>query len=47
MAGVRDVPLSDDELTAALAERPTWAVVDGKLHRELVFPGLRRRRSRS
>ena len=33
----RDAVLDDAELAAALAERPTWSVVDGKLHRELVF----------
>jgi 4a-hydroxytetrahydrobiopterin dehydratase len=37
---VRDAVLSDDELAAALAERPAWAVADGKLHRELEFPGF-------
>jgi 4a-hydroxytetrahydrobiopterin dehydratase len=40
VAGVRDALLSPDELAAALAERPSWAVVDGRLHRELVFPGF-------
>ncbi len=40
MTGVRDALLTDDELAEALAQRPTWAVVDGKLHRELVFPGF-------
>ena len=40
MTAMRDVPLTADELAAALAERPTWTVVDGKLHRELVFPGF-------
>lgn len=29
--------LTDDEVTAALASLPGWAVVDGALHRELVF----------
>jgi 4a-hydroxytetrahydrobiopterin dehydratase len=38
--GVRDAVLSDDELAAALAERPDWAVVDGKLHRELELSGF-------
>lgn len=42
MAGVRDELLDADALAAALAERPTWSVVDdqvgpSKLHRELVF----------
>jgi 4a-hydroxytetrahydrobiopterin dehydratase len=37
---VRDALLSDDEVAAALAERPTWQVVDGALHRELTFPGF-------
>lgn len=30
--------LTDDQLSAALAELPEWRVVDGKLHREYVFP---------
>lgn len=29
--------LSDDEVEAFLATRPAWAVVDGKLHREVVL----------
>jgi 4a-hydroxytetrahydrobiopterin dehydratase len=29
--------LSDDALAAALADLPGWEVVDGRLHRELVF----------
>jgi len=33
----RDPVLDDAQLAAALAERPTWSVVDGKLHRELAF----------
>jgi len=37
---VPDTRLSDDEVAAALAERPTWRVVDGALHRELQFPGF-------
>ncbi|MEM8903456.1 MAG: 4a-hydroxytetrahydrobiopterin dehydratase [Actinomycetota bacterium] len=30
--------LSDDVLTRRLGDLPGWAVVDGKLHRELRFP---------
>jgi 4a-hydroxytetrahydrobiopterin dehydratase len=37
---VADVLLSDDEIATALADRPTWRVVDGALHRELQFPGF-------
>ena len=37
MGSVRDEVLHDDALAAALADRPTWSVVDGRLHRELVF----------
>lgn len=37
MGDVRDEVLADGALAAALAERPTWSVVGGKLHRELVF----------
>lgn len=37
MDGVLDAVLTHDELAAALAERRDWAVVDGKLHRELAF----------
>lgn len=33
----RDGVLADDELAARLDDRPTWAVVDGRLHRELRF----------
>ena len=33
----RDPVLADDELAEELAAHPTWAVVDGKLHRELAF----------
>jgi 4a-hydroxytetrahydrobiopterin dehydratase len=33
----RPVPLTDDELTAAVAGLPGWEVVDGKLHREFRF----------
>lgn len=40
MAAMRDDVLSDDELAAALAAHPTWSVVDGQLHRELVFAGF-------
>ena len=40
MIDVRDALLTDDDLAAALAQRPTWEVIDGKLHRELVFPGF-------
>ena len=40
MGPVRDALLSDDELAGALAERPTWRVVDGALHRELTFPSF-------
>ncbi len=29
--------LSDEAIEAFLATRPAWAVVDGKLHREIVF----------
>lgn len=29
--------LTDEELQAALADLPGWAVVDGKLHKEFVF----------
>ena len=29
--------LTDDELTERLGDLPGWAVVDGKLHRELRF----------
>jgi 4a-hydroxytetrahydrobiopterin dehydratase len=31
-------PLSPEALAKALADLPEWAVVDGKLHRELRFP---------
>jgi 4a-hydroxytetrahydrobiopterin dehydratase len=37
VGGVRDEVLDDGALAAALAERPTWTVIDGRLHRELVF----------
>jgi 4a-hydroxytetrahydrobiopterin dehydratase len=33
----RDPLLTDGELAQALAVRPSWAVVDGRLHRELAF----------
>jgi 4a-hydroxytetrahydrobiopterin dehydratase len=33
----RDAVLSDSELREHLGARPTWSVVDGRLHRELVF----------
>jgi 4a-hydroxytetrahydrobiopterin dehydratase len=33
----RPVPLTDDELTAAVAGLAGWEVVDGKLHREFRF----------
>jgi 4a-hydroxytetrahydrobiopterin dehydratase len=36
----RDAVLGDDELATALADHPTWSVVDGKLHRELRFAGF-------
>ncbi|MDP1818265.1 MAG: 4a-hydroxytetrahydrobiopterin dehydratase [Acidimicrobiales bacterium] len=36
----RDEVLSDDEVTARLGEHPEWSLVDGKLHRELAFPGF-------
>ena len=36
----RDEVLADDDLQAALARHPAWAVVDGRLHRELTFPGF-------
>lgn len=29
--------LTDEQLAAALADRPGWELVDGKLHRELRF----------
>jgi 4a-hydroxytetrahydrobiopterin dehydratase len=29
--------LTDDELTEALATLPSWSVVDGKLHRDIVL----------
>lgn len=32
-----DAVLSEPEIAAALARRPTWTVVDGQLHRELTF----------
>ncbi len=32
-----DPCLSDDELTARLAARPAWRLVDGRLRRELAF----------
>jgi len=32
-----DPVLTESELDVALAAHPAWAVVDGKLHRELVF----------
>jgi 4a-hydroxytetrahydrobiopterin dehydratase len=35
-----DAVLDDDELSAALADHPTWEVVDGRLHRELRFAGF-------
>lgn len=37
MGDVRDEVLDDDALATALADRTTWSVVDGRLHRELVF----------
>ena len=36
-----DAVLSDEDVAARLADRPGWAVVDGKLHRELTFPSFR------
>jgi 4a-hydroxytetrahydrobiopterin dehydratase len=36
-----DAVLAPDEVDARLAERSGWAVVDGKLHRELAFPSFR------
>jgi 4a-hydroxytetrahydrobiopterin dehydratase len=33
----RPQPLSEDELAAALADLPEWALLDGRLHRELRF----------
>ena len=36
----RDEVLSDEAVAAAVASHPTWAVVDGRLHRELTFPGF-------
>ena len=40
MEDVPDEVLAPDEVTARLAERPAWTVVDGTLHRELEFPGF-------
>jgi 4a-hydroxytetrahydrobiopterin dehydratase len=40
VVAVPDALLSDEEVAAALAERPTWQLVDGALHRELIFPGF-------
>ena len=36
-----DDVLSGEEVASRLADRPGWAVVDGKLHRELAFPSFR------
>ena len=36
----RDPVLTDAEVAERLASHPTWAVVDGRLHREVVFPGF-------
>ena len=33
----RPVPLTDDELAAAVSDLPGWEVVDGRLHREFRF----------
>jgi 4a-hydroxytetrahydrobiopterin dehydratase len=38
---VADDVLTPEEVERRLAARPGWAVVDGKLHRELAFPGFR------
>ncbi len=38
----RPQPLSDDELAAALADLPEWALLDGRLHRELRFSDFSR-----
>ena len=35
-----DDVLAPEEVDTRLADRPGWAVVDGKLHRELAFPGF-------
>ena len=40
MDGMPDEVLAADEVTTRLAERPGWALVDGKLHRELEFAGF-------
>ena len=36
-----DDVLTAEEVDARLAERPAWAVVEGRLHRELAFPSFR------
>lgn len=36
-----DVRLSDDDVAHRLGERPSWSLVDGKLHRELAFADFR------
>ena len=38
----RPQPLSDDELAAALADLPEWALLDRRLHRELRFSDFSR-----
>ena len=46
MGSVADL-LSPEELAERLAALPDWAVVDGKLHREIVASGTSPRPSRS
>ncbi|UDY35459.1 4a-hydroxytetrahydrobiopterin dehydratase [Dermatobacter hominis] len=38
----RPQPLADDELAGALADLPGWALLDGRLHRELRFADFSR-----
>jgi len=36
-----DQVLTADEIEARLGERPGWSLVDGALHRELIFPDFK------
>lgn len=36
-----DARLSDDDVSHRLGERPSWSLVEGKLHRELTFADFR------
>ena len=38
----RPQPLADDELAGALTDLPGWALLDGRLHRELRFADFSR-----